>query len=111
MVTAPSPGTMRMRFALVDAKIPNSTVNTVATYTPYASTAYSLASLALNNGVGYFACRERRTFRVRASGQTCQVGPGLARLALPITLVPFISQSTTWPLLFCHRISDRPSWL
>ena len=55
MVTAPSPGTMRMRFALVDAKIPNSTVNTVATYTPYASTAYSLASLAFNNGVGYFA--------------------------------------------------------
>ena len=111
MVTAPSPGTMRMRFALVDAKIPNSAVNTVATYTPYASTAYSLASLAFNNGVGYFACRERRTFRVRASGQTCQVGPGLARLALPITLVPFISQATTWPLLFCHRISDRPSWL
>jgi Protein of unknown function (DUF3313) len=25
MVTSPSPGTMRMRFALVDAKIPNST--------------------------------------------------------------------------------------
>ena len=34
---------MRMRFALVDAKIPNATVNTVATYTPFASTAYSLA--------------------------------------------------------------------
>jgi Protein of unknown function (DUF3313) len=55
MVTAPSPGTMRMRFALVDARIPNSTENTVATYTPYVSTAYSLASLAFNNGVGYFA--------------------------------------------------------
>jgi hypothetical protein len=55
MVTSPSPGTMRMRFALVDAKIPNATVNTVATYTPYASTAYGLASLAFNNGVGYFA--------------------------------------------------------
>jgi len=55
MVNSPSPGTMRMRFALVDAKIPNATVNTVATYTPYASTAYSLASLAFNNGVGYFA--------------------------------------------------------
>ena len=55
MVTTPSPGTMRMRFALVDAKIPNATVNTVATYTPYASTAYGLASLAFNNGVGYFA--------------------------------------------------------
>ena len=55
MVNAPSPGTMRMRFALVDAKIPNATVNTVATYTPYASTAYDVASLAFNNGVGYFA--------------------------------------------------------
>ena len=55
MVTSPSPGTMRMRFALVDAKIPNATVNTVATYTPFASLAYGLASLAFNNGVGYFA--------------------------------------------------------
>lgn len=55
MVRALSPGTMRMRFALVDAKIPNATVNTVATYTPYASTAYGVASLAFNNGVGYFA--------------------------------------------------------
>jgi hypothetical protein len=55
MVTSPSPGTMRMRFALVDAKIPSATVNTVATYTPYASTAYGLTSLAFNNGVGYFA--------------------------------------------------------
>jgi len=55
MVNAPTPGTMRMRFALVDAKIPNATVNTVATYTPYASTAYGVASLAFNNGVGYFA--------------------------------------------------------
>jgi len=55
MVTSPSPGTMRMRFVLVDAKIPNATVNTVATYTPYASTAYGVASLAFNKGVGYFA--------------------------------------------------------
>jgi hypothetical protein len=55
MVTSPSPGTMRMRFALIDATIPNATINTVATYTPYASTAYDLASLAFNNGVGYFA--------------------------------------------------------
>jgi hypothetical protein len=42
-------------FALVDAKIPNSTENKVATYTPYVSTANSLASLAFNNGVGYSA--------------------------------------------------------
>jgi hypothetical protein len=55
MVTSPSPGTMRMRFALVDAKIPNATENTVATYTPYVGAAYGLASLAFNNGVGYFA--------------------------------------------------------
>ncbi len=55
MASSPSPGTMRMRFALVDAKIPNAAVNTVATYTPYASTAYGVASLAFNNGVGYFA--------------------------------------------------------
>jgi Protein of unknown function (DUF3313) len=55
MVTSPSPGTMRMRFALVDATLPNATENTVATYTPYVSTAYDLASVAFNNGVGYFA--------------------------------------------------------
>jgi hypothetical protein len=55
MTNAPGPGTMRMKFALVDAELPNPIANTVATYTPYASTAYSLASFALNGGVGYFA--------------------------------------------------------
>jgi Protein of unknown function (DUF3313) len=55
MVSSPSPGTLRLRIALTDATTPNATVNTVATYAPYASTAYSLASLAFNNGVGYFA--------------------------------------------------------
>jgi len=55
MVRKPGPGTLRMRFALVDAKLPNAAVNTVATYTPYASTAYGVASLAFNGGVGYFA--------------------------------------------------------
>jgi hypothetical protein len=55
MVTSPSPGALRLRIALTDAKTPNATVNTVATYTPYVSTAYSLASLGFNNGVGYFA--------------------------------------------------------
>jgi hypothetical protein len=44
-----------MRFALVDTKVPNATLNTVATYTPYASTAYSAASFVFNKGVGYFA--------------------------------------------------------
>jgi Protein of unknown function (DUF3313) len=55
IVTSPAPGTLRLQIALVDAKTPNATVNTVATYAPYASTAYSLASLAFNHGVGYFA--------------------------------------------------------
>lgn len=48
-------GTMHLRFAVVDAKVPNATVNTIATYAPYASSAYSVASLAFNKGVGLFA--------------------------------------------------------
>ena len=55
MVTSPSPGTLRLSIAVTDATTPNATVNTVATYTPYVSTGYGLASLAFNNGVGYFA--------------------------------------------------------
>jgi hypothetical protein len=55
MVTKPGPGTLRMKFALVDTKLPNAAVNTVATFAPYASTAYSVASVAFNGGVGYFA--------------------------------------------------------
>jgi hypothetical protein len=55
MVTSPLPRTMHIRVALVDATLPNATENTIATYTPYVSTAYDLASLAFNNGVGYFA--------------------------------------------------------
>jgi hypothetical protein len=57
MVTSPSlPGTMHLRVALTDATTANAFLNTVATYAPYGvSTAYSLASLAFNNGVGYFA--------------------------------------------------------
>ena len=55
MTTTRGPGTLHMRFALVDAKIPNAAVNTVATYAPYASTAYSVGSLAFNKGVGFFA--------------------------------------------------------
>src|SRR5205085_1459708 len=41
----------------------------------------------------------------------CQLGPGLPRTALPITLVPFISQIATEPSSFCHRISAKPSRL
>jgi hypothetical protein len=51
----PGPGVLRMRFALVDAQTANATVNTIATYAPYVSGAYGLASFAFNGGVGYFA--------------------------------------------------------
>jgi hypothetical protein len=50
------PGTMHLRVALTDAKTANVLLNTVASYAPYGvSTAYSLAALAFNNGVGRFA--------------------------------------------------------
>jgi hypothetical protein len=55
MVQTASPGTIQFRFALVDTKEPNAVINTVATYAPYASSAYSLASFAFNKGVGYFS--------------------------------------------------------
>ncbi len=55
MVRMASPGTIHLRFALVDTKEPNATINTVATYAPYASTAYSVASFTFNKGVGYFS--------------------------------------------------------
>ena len=50
-----APGVMRFQFALVNAKLPNAALNTVALYTPYESGAYDAASLLFNNGVGYFA--------------------------------------------------------
>ncbi len=52
LVRSPSRGTLRLRIALTDATTPNATVNTVATYAPYVSTAYSVASFAFNKGVG-----------------------------------------------------------
>jgi hypothetical protein len=55
MATSNGPGTARLRFALVDAKEPNAALNTVATFVPYISTAYGLASYATNKNVGYFA--------------------------------------------------------
>jgi len=55
MVRTASPGTLRLRVALTDATRPNAKVNTVATFAPYLSTAYSVGSLAFNKGVGYFA--------------------------------------------------------
>jgi len=55
MVQIASPNTIHFRFALIDTSEPNVALNTVATYAPYASTAYSVASFAFNNGVGYFS--------------------------------------------------------
>ena len=55
LTTQPGPNTLRVRVALVDAVHPNAAVNTIATYTPYASTAYGAASFLFNSGVGYFA--------------------------------------------------------
>jgi hypothetical protein len=55
MTRRSGPGVARIRLALVDATTPNAALNTVATYAPYVSTAYSVASVGLNKGVGYFA--------------------------------------------------------
>ena len=55
MADRPGARTLQVRVALVDVKIPNAAVNTVATYTPYESAAYGLVSFAFNGGVGYFA--------------------------------------------------------
>ncbi|MBV9015093.1 MAG: DUF3313 domain-containing protein [Alphaproteobacteria bacterium] len=55
MVRSPSPGTMRIRIALTDATSPDAAVNTVATFAPYVSAAYGVASSLFNKGVGYFA--------------------------------------------------------
>jgi Protein of unknown function (DUF3313) len=51
----PGPGVLVLRVALIDATSANPVENTIATYTPYASTAYDLASYAFNKDVGYFA--------------------------------------------------------
>jgi hypothetical protein len=55
MVRSPSPGTMRVRIALTDVTTPDAAVNTVATFAPYVSTAYGIASSVFHKGVGYFA--------------------------------------------------------
>jgi hypothetical protein len=44
---------LRFRFALVDAKLPNASINTLATYTR--TPAVWTILLTLDNGVGYFA--------------------------------------------------------
>lgn len=55
LVAKPAANTLRIRIALADASSADATVNTVANYAPYASTAYTLGSLAFNKGVGFFA--------------------------------------------------------
>jgi len=55
MTRTASPGALRVRVALVDAKPSNAVEDTVATYAPYVGAAYGAASLAFNHGVGYFA--------------------------------------------------------
>jgi hypothetical protein len=51
----PGPGVLVLRVALIDATSANPVENKIATYTPYASTAYDLASYGFNKDVGYFA--------------------------------------------------------
>lgn len=53
--TTAAPGVMRFQFAIVNAKLPNAAINTVALYAPYESSVYDAASLLFNKGVGYFA--------------------------------------------------------
>lgn len=55
LVSKPVANTLRIRIALADAISADATKNTVASYAPYASTAYTLGSLAFNKGVGFFA--------------------------------------------------------
>ena len=55
LVRTASPDTIHFHVALVDTKEPNATINTVATYAPYVSTAYTVTSHLFNKGVGYFA--------------------------------------------------------
>ena len=50
--------------------------------------------------------RIRRWGRLRHSPIARQLVPGLPTTPPPITLVPFISQITTAPLVFCHRMSE-----
>jgi hypothetical protein len=55
MVRTAGPNTIHFQVALVDTKEPRAGLNTVATYAPYVSTAYSVSSHLFNKGVGYFA--------------------------------------------------------
>jgi len=55
MQASPAPGTLRLDFALTDAKLSDGLVKTLATYTPYVSVAYKVGSVAFNDSVGTFS--------------------------------------------------------
>jgi len=55
MTRQSGPGTAHMKIALVDATTTNAGLTTIATYVPYVSAAYAVASTGFNSGVGYFA--------------------------------------------------------
>lgn len=54
MVDIPSPGTIILRLALVEANASNPTLNTVSSYIPQLNMLTRLSSYAFNSGVGYF---------------------------------------------------------
>jgi hypothetical protein len=54
MVTAPSPGTMRWRIAIVDATSANPFLNTLSTYEPHVHLLDVVAGYAFNSGVAYW---------------------------------------------------------
>jgi hypothetical protein len=54
MVDKPSPGTLIVRFALVEAEASNPTLNTISTYVPQARLLSTLGGYAFNSGAGVF---------------------------------------------------------
>jgi Protein of unknown function (DUF3313). len=54
MVTEPSPGTLKVRFALVEAEASEPTLNTISTYVPQARILSTLGGYAFNSGAGVF---------------------------------------------------------
>ena len=54
MVDTPSPGTLTVRLALVEAEASNPTLNTISTYVPQARLLSTLAGYAFNSGAGVF---------------------------------------------------------
>lgn len=54
MVTTPSPGTLTVRFALVEAEASEPALNTISTYVPQARILSTLGGYAFNSGAGVF---------------------------------------------------------